>query len=556
MAFINIQGAFFEQGPQGQLQVINDPVTLRGLRSGQIQAQTQQGLGTTKVSPTVATPSLVPQQPQVQKQTTPVQQTTQPTGITIPGTNTTFEQLQTLFQSQETPEQKAFREQQQASLERLISLEEQLAQAGKPSAELDAVRSAINEQSLSLINLTPESVLTGTPGLQDVGITQPFLEARTAAMRDPISRTLSRLVLSESVMAGTQQRELAGLQQQIGSQQRSIELQQAIQNLQPKPFSFGQLPESVQGNVLNRFLFPEQFQSPAEKQEQETIFNLAQTYPDAGITPQDDLITAQQKVATSGSFIAKNTSIQAIADPINGGVTFYNSKGGFVGNTNQGFNTSGFSPNAPDIQTQPNFPDWFKAATGEVNGIQYIDSGKLNSAQQPVAQRLAEQSGIPYLTEKDANAVKEAQSTFFSAKSLLDGIKIQAQKVITATNTAGLVNQQGRFALARAPFGVGANLAPSENVYIKTVDSFLSLLTRAAGEKGVLTTIDVNRIKQALPTASDTVTTRNAKLAQLESVFNSQLNGAVSSYIGSKASIDTNQGQTTGGNSYQIIERP
>jgi len=43
----------------------------------------------------------------------------------------------------------------------------------------------------------------------------------------------------------------------------------------------------------------------------QTVFNLSQTYPDAGIQPNDDLQTAQAKAATAPSFQLKNPAIAA-----------------------------------------------------------------------------------------------------------------------------------------------------------------------------------------------------------------------------------------------------
>jgi len=63
--YININGAFFDNS-SGSLAAVNDPAILRGLKAGTIASTAQSSLGTSQVSNTVATPTLLPQAAQQQ----------------------------------------------------------------------------------------------------------------------------------------------------------------------------------------------------------------------------------------------------------------------------------------------------------------------------------------------------------------------------------------------------------------------------------------------------------------------------------------------------------
>lgn len=181
---------------------------------------------------------------------------------------------------------------------------------------------------------------------------------------------------------------------------------------------------------------------------------------------------------------------------------------------------------APGAGGAPSIPTFLQPAMGEIAGVTYIDVGKIASNQLPYAQQISAQTGIPLLSTEDANKVQEAQATYTGAVTLLDTIANSALNVIYAETTPEAI-EQAAYLQARA-------LLPNsqERLYSETKKAFLSMLTRAAGEKGVLTDVDVARIEKALPSFSDTRAIALQKQAQLRNIFDAQVQGAVSAYLG------------------------
>jgi hypothetical protein len=69
-------------------------------------------------------------------------------------------------------------------------------------------------------------------------------------------------------------------------------------------------------------------------------------------------------------------------------------------------------------------------------------------------------------------------------------------------------------------------------VYSSTIGTFRSLLTRAAGEKGVLTQKDVENIEKALPQFGDPEDVWRQKLLNLRGLYSSIATGVVEAYGG------------------------
>lgn len=247
---------------------------------------------------------------------------------------------------------------------------------------------------------------------------------------------------------------------------------------------------------------------------------------------------------------ASLTSISAIANPLTGEIIFYNRKGQIV-------NRSGGEVPTPTAPTPgqpspppPPIPPQIQAAISRVAGIQYIDTTKLNEKQKPFAQNISIQHKIPFIDETSAKELKKAEHAYNSALGLMNTIENTAFKVIKAQNFQNIPGQLVRITKGRFTRN------PEVVAYTNAIDAFLSMLTRAAGEKGVLTTIDVNRIKKALPKQYDTVESAKASLATLKSVFNSEVQGAVSAYLGiegQQQTGETNQGQTKSGVKFKIL---
>lgn len=187
-----------------------------------------------------------------------------------------------------------------------------------------------------------------------------------------------------------------------------------------------------------------------------------------------------------------------------------------------------------------NVPTFLQPAIGNIGGVNYIDAGKISAAQLPYAQQVAAQNGIPLLTEDDVNKLQEAQAAFGGASELVNTIATNGLNLIYAETIPQALAQ-------KATLEARALIPGTQEKYFKdTVGSFISLITRAAGEKGVLTTGDVERIRLALPNFSDTRAVAEQKASQLQSVLNSTMQGALSAYLGIPAQTQqSGGGQTT-----------
>lgn len=289
-------------------------------------------------------------------------------------------------------------------------------------------------------------------------------------------------------------------------------------------------------------------QLPMVKQEADaraTVLNFAQAYPDAGITQNDDLATAQRKVAESPSFQAKQV-VYAI-DPLTGQPVLIDKKniagGGGAPTTSPTQFGGGSQPTGPSVtapqgngtgtvDTSGLRPE-LRASIQNVGGVQFFDASTLNSSQLPYAQRASVQYGIPLLSKDDANIVQQTYSAFTGAGALVDQIKNLTKNVIKAQNSPVDMTQQAAYLglVEKFPTLFGDNDAKQ---FISARNSVLSLITRAAGEKGTLTTQDVQRIQDALPSYSDNAELGAQKAKNLTNVLNSVFKGSVAAYIGTK----------------------
>ena len=83
---------------------------------------------------------------------------------------------------------------------------------------------------------------------------------------------------------------------------------------------------------------------------------------------------------------------------------------------------------------------------------------------------------------------------------------------------------------------------PEYKIYGDSIDAFLSMLTRAAGEKGVLTNVDVGRIKKALPDLNtDTIYTATEKMKNFRGLLESIKNGTIDAYTAQQFGITPKQ---------------
>jgi len=129
------------------------------------------------------------------------------------------------------------------------------------------------------------------------------------------------------------------------------------------------------------------------------------------------------------------------------------------------------------------------------------------------------------VSKSDATKIKEAISSFNSANKMLDEIEGLANQVITAEEPGDIPQQyiQGRIEAI-------TKYNPQATTFLSTVDAFSSMLARAAGEKGVLTTQDVQRIINALPKLTDTKASAQLKMQTLRNLYEAIKTGAIEAY--------------------------
>jgi hypothetical protein len=161
----------------------------------------------------------------------------------------------------ETEAQRTQREGQEQSLNRLISLQEQLIQAQAPDDTIADLDRTIQQQMKALEETTPERLLATQPTLGEEGITQGQLLRESASRRDPIARTLSDLLSSRSILADTQQRKQQSLQNKFTGLQNIASLQEALGALQPET---GIAP-GVQSGILQGIV-GQAFEDPLDRQ--------------------------------------------------------------------------------------------------------------------------------------------------------------------------------------------------------------------------------------------------------------------------------------------------
>jgi hypothetical protein len=129
-----------------------------------------------------------------------------------------------------------------------------------------------------------------------------------------------------------------------------------------------------------------------------------------------------------------------------------------------------------------------------------------------------------------AKASADAQSSFNTATSMLDTIQTLALNAIKATNTLGAA---GEYISLNAQ-ALNPNTAAGK--YKNTLTAFLSMLARASGEKGVLTSEDLERIKNAMPKFGMTRDTVTTQIKTVGDLLNSIKSGAVEAYGGTTIS--------------------
>lgn len=175
-------------------------------------------------------------------------------------------------------------------------------------------------------------------------------------------------------------------------------------------------------------------------------------------------------------------------------------------------------------------------------GLQNVPMGLRNA----VLGRIQELGGN-VISTTFAGKAKDAIASFNSAEGMLQQIEDLSAPIANAGNfvTANLGGLMG---------WIGGKTGASQNskLYMNTRDSFLSLLSRAAGEKGVLTDSDIARIKNALPALNDTAVVKEQKLKILRGLFSNIKTGALNAYTQPLGSSS----QSGGGSDLSSFEKP
>lgn len=185
-----------------------------------------------------------------------------------------------------------------------------------------------------------------------------------------------------------------------------------------------------------------------------------------------------------------------------------------------------------------------RAALVDLGGLQFFDASKVTPQQLPYLQRAAQQYGVPLLAKEDANKIQESYSAVKGSGALVNQIKDLSGKVLLAGNDRiSMTMQAARLAaIEKAP---GISTDDNAKKFIAARNSILSLIARAAGEKGTLTEQDVQRIAQALPSYSDNKELAKQKAAELSQVLEAVFRGSVQAYLGNSAPAT---GSSGGGN--------
>lgn len=173
-------------------------------------------------------------------------------------------------------------------------------------------------------------------------------------------------------------------------------------------------------------------------------------------------------------------------------------------------------------------------------------TGQFNLSNVPMGLRDAALSRVAELggsvvSTAFAGKAKEAISAFNTAEQMLSSIESLSVPINTGgnfvtANIGGLMKW------------IGGTTGASKNakLFMDEKKAFLPMLTKAAGEKGVLTSQDVQRIENALPTINDRKDVAEAKLANLRKMFSDIKYGTVSAYTNPLPSGGTNTSDPLG----------
>lgn len=142
------------------------------------------------------------------------------------------------------------------------------------------------------------------------------------------------------------------------------------------------------------------------------------------------------------------------------------------------------------------------------------------AARIPIMRIIAERGGT-ILSQK----VRDTINSVSAARGIVDQIESLAQEVNTSGSGAGRITSGIKSTVRGWLQSDAANA-----LYDKTREGFLATISRATGERGVLTDRDAYRAKQLLPTRFDSRKTAQNKIAQLKEFFDGIERRALANY--------------------------
>jgi len=381
----------------------------------------------------------------------------------------------------------------------------------------------------------------------DKGLTTQDVMSKRQSYEDTITNYLKSISQAQAAVNNTKAGELQNLANSMYGLNGAGGADTPLQGLQLQQYNreqaFKTVPAEIAlSNAQNALaLYKQSPEYMTQNQALSTAYNLLQSYPDIqyqynpNVSPQQNLQAIQAALPSSQRYQA--SLVSTYTNPLTGNVGLINKAGGQIGGSSIG---GGIQQQSTGGQQAPvslqSIPVEIRAAVANTAGTQYIDMGKLNPSQIPTAQRVSIGSGIPLLSKEDANKVQETYSAYKSALGLINTIGNLAGQVITAKPTA--TDQTKQYAYLK-----GIEVAPfvytnqPAKLFVSQLQAMLSTISRATGERGVLTEQDVNRVKNALPAYGDDRDTAMKKAQMLGDVIKSTFDGAMDSYVGANGKI-------------------
>lgn len=168
-------------------------------------------------------------------------------------------------------------------------------------------------------------------------------------------------------------------------------------------------------------------------------------------------------------------------------------------------------------------------AAGPTNGVaqtwaKRLQTGEVKLSQVPQALRTSvlEVAGT-ILPEKARNTIAEVNA----ARSILGSLADLSNKIPRGRGIGRLkAGAQSAVAGFKQSEGLGEDVAN----YDAMASGMLANISRATGERGVLTNQDIDRVKKNIPTTYDTDTVSRRKLANLDELFNQLQERAIKTY--------------------------